>query len=133
MYRFEKLRVFHNAMSLIEEIYKLTKRLPIEEKFALIDQLKRASTSVALNIAEGTGSGSDTEFKNFLRHSLKSLYETVAGLKIAEKLFKVKIDKELELCEIVGKELNALIKSLKPKTNDQRPKANSQSRGVVYR
>lgn len=112
MYRFEKLRVFHSAMALVEEIYRLTKFLPKEEKFALIDQLKRSSTSVVLNIAEGTGSLGDTEFKNFLRHSLKSLYETVAGLKIAENLFKLDIATALKRCETVGRELNALIKSL---------------------
>ena len=112
MYRFEKLRVYHNALDLVKEVYKLTKDLPIEEKFALIDQLKRSATSIVLNIAEGTGALGDIEFKSFLRVALKSLYETVAGLKIAEKLFKINIKTALGKCEIVGKELNALIKSL---------------------
>ena len=125
MYRFEKLRVFHSAMTLVEEVYRLTKQLPGDEKFALADQLKRSSTSIVLNIAEGTGSLGDIEFKNFLRHALKSLYETVAGLKIAERLFKVNISSGLEKCGVVGKELNALIKSLKVETKDQRLKANS--------
>lgn len=117
MYRFEKLRVFHSAMNLVEEIYKITKLLPQDEKFALVDQLKRSSTSVVLNIAEGTGALGDMEFKSFLRHSLKSLYETVAGLKIAERLFKIEIKNVLGKCDNVGKELNALINSL---TNDKR-------------
>lgn len=118
MYRFERLRVYHNALDLIKEVYKLTKSLPIEEKFALIDQLKRSVVSIVLNIAEGTGALGDIEFKNFLRHALKSLYETVAGLKIAEKLFNVNIEIALNKCETVGRELNALIKSL----SDQRRK-----------
>ena len=112
MYRFEKLRVYHNALDLVVGIYRITKLLPAEEKFALINQLKRSVTSVVLNIAEGTGALGDIEFKNFLRHALKSLYETVAGLKIAERLFKIDIKIALGKCEIVGKELNALIKSL---------------------
>lgn len=78
-----------------------------------------------LNIAEGTGALGDKEFKSFLRNVLKSLYETVAGLKLAEKLFKVKITAALQKCEIVGKELNALIKSLNM-TNDQRQIANKR-------
>ena len=123
MYRFEKLRVFHNAMGLVEEIYKTTRSLPKDERFALIDQLKRSSTSVVLNIAEGSGALGDTEFKSFLRNSLKSLDETVAGLKIAEKLFATNIIAGLEKCDIVGKELNALIKSLK--TESQRLKTKS--------
>lgn len=99
-------------MGLIEGVYRLTKLFPAEEKFALSDQLKRSSTSIALNIAEGTGGLGDKEFKSFLRIALKSLYETVAGLKVAECLFKVNVDSCLEKCEIVGKELNGLIKSL---------------------
>ncbi len=54
-YRFERLRVYQNAMVLVELIYKVTKQLPMDEKFALSDQLKRSSTSIVLNIAEGTG------------------------------------------------------------------------------
>ena len=99
-------------MALAEEIYQLTKRLPKDEKFALTDQLKRSSTSVVLNIAEGAGGLGDKEFKNFLRHALKSLYETVAGLKLAERLFRLDIKESLKRCDLVGKELNALIKSL---------------------
>ena len=121
MYRFEKLRVYHNSLNLVEEIYEITKLLPKDEKFALIDQLKRSCVSVVLNIAEGTGALGDIEFKSFLRVALKSLYETVAGLKIAEKLFKINIKTALGKCEIVGKELNALIKSLtnqRQKTKD---------------
>lgn len=102
-------------MELVEEIYRLTKLLPRDEKFALIDQLKRSSTSVVLNIAEGTGALGDKEFNAYLRNALKSLYETVAGLKIAEKLFKVDITNATEKCNQVGKQLNALIKSLKTK------------------
>ncbi|HEX7042953.1 MAG TPA: four helix bundle protein [Patescibacteria group bacterium] len=111
-YRFEKLRVYQNALNLVEKIYQLSKKLPFEEKFALTDQLKRASISIVLNIAEGTGSKGDIEFMKFLRIALKSLYETVAGLKIAERLFGIKIENEMECCSIVGKELHSLIKSL---------------------
>ncbi len=115
MYRFEKLRVFQSSLDLVEIIYKLTRLLPKEEKFALVDQLKRASISIVLNIAEGTGGKGDIEFKNYLRHSLKSLYETVAALKIAQRLFGLDISLPLLKCENVGIELNALINSLKAK------------------
>lgn len=113
MYRFEKLRVYHDAMLLVKEVYLVIKTLPIDEKFGLSDQLRRSSVSIVLNIAEGTGGFGDIEFKKFLRVSLKSLYETVAGLKIAEMLYNVHVNSQLGLCNQVGKELNALIKSLK--------------------
>lgn len=120
MYRFEKLRVYQDAMSLIEDVYKITKQLPKDEQFALADQLKRSSVSIVLNIAEGSGGLGDKEFKSYLRNALKSLYETVAGLKIAERLFHTNIDAILNTCELTGKKLNALIKSLNQdrKSND---------------
>lgn len=113
MYRFEKLKVWQDSVILIEMIYDFCQRLPLEERFALVDQLKRASTSIALNIAEGCGSLGDVEFRSFLRVALKSLYETVAAVKIAEKLFKVDGSEQLNQLDLVGKELNGLINSLR--------------------
>jgi len=100
-------------MKLIKLVYEIIKLLPDEEKFGLKDQLGRSVTSIVLNIAEGTGGLGDKEFKNFLRHALKSLYETVAGLKIAEELYRIDVSAQLIQANIVGRELNALIKSLK--------------------
>lgn len=117
MYRFEKLRVYQNAMILVKMVYRIANKLPREEQFALANQLKRSVTSIILNIAEGTGGLGDTEFKSFLRIARKSLYETVAGLKIAETLFQTDVSKELMQADIVGKELNALIKSLSDQKN----------------
>lgn len=113
MYRFEKLRVFHDAMSLVEEVYIITKKLPQEERFCLVDQLRRSVISVVLNIAEGAGGLGDKEYQAFLRNSLKSLYETVAGLMLVKKMYNIEVSKGLGKCDLVGKELNALIKSLK--------------------
>ena len=100
-YRFEKLRVYQNAVELVVIIYDLVKQLPDEEKFALVNQLKRSSTSIVLNIAEGTGGLGDKEFKSFLRIAIKSLYETIAGLKLAEKLFAIDGKAALEMCNII--------------------------------
>src|SRR4051812_13783534 len=99
MYRFEKLRVYQNALSLVEEVYKLIKALPENERYALSDQLRRSSTSVVLNIAEGSTGQGDVEFKRFLKIALRSLYETVAGLKITERLFQVNIKNQLDICD----------------------------------
>ncbi len=99
-------------MDLVEEVYKLVKLLPSDERFALIDQLKRSSTSIVLNIAEGSIGLGDVGFKRFLKIALRSHYETVAGLKLAERLFQINIGSLLEKCEVVGKELTSLIKSL---------------------
>lgn len=65
--------------------------------------MRRAVTSIVLNIAEGSGGHGDIEFKKFLRISLKSLFE---------RLYKLPIQNQLEQCNLVAKELHALIKSL---------------------
>lgn len=112
MYKFEKLRVYNDALDLIIAVYKLLEQLPHNEKFVLVDQGKRAVISIVLNIAEGTGSLGDKEFKSFLRNSLKSLFETVAVIKIIEKIYKLNTNIILEKCDKIGKQINALINSL---------------------
>jgi len=112
MYKFEKYRVYHSALKLVRIVYDVIKILSEDERFGLADQLRRSVISIVLNIAEGTGSLGDKEFKNFLRHALKSLYETVAGLKIAEEIFDADVTKALEQANLVGRELNALIKTI---------------------
>ena len=86
MYAFEKLEIWQLSLNLVEMIYEITKRLPEDEKFCLASQLKRASVSVCLSIAEGRAADSDAEFRRFLGISLKSLIEIVACLKVCEKL-----------------------------------------------
>lgn len=124
MYKFEKLRVWKEAIGLVKMVYQFCKKLPSDEKFALIDQLKRASTSIVLNIAEGCGGLGDVELRSYLRNSLKSLYETVAAIKLAESLFNLSGKEVLVQCDIVGKQLNAFIRTLKS-ANSQKLMINS--------
>lgn len=53
-FKFEDLRVYQESLQLIDEIYETVQKFPREELYGLSDQLKRASVSIALNIAEGT-------------------------------------------------------------------------------
>lgn len=120
MYQFEKLDVWKETLVAISEIYEIAKRFPDSEKYALTSQLKRSVTSIALNIAEGRGSGNDKEFKRFLKIAISSLFETVANLKIAEKLGYVgekDISDILAKLDQVGAKLKALIKSLDKEKN----------------
>lgn len=132
-YSFERLIVWQKAMSLCERIYKITKDFPKEELFGLTSQIRRASYSIPLNIAEGSASKSKKEFKYFLVIALRSQYEVITLLKLCHRL-KLLNKKDYELlfdkCNEVGKLLNALIKSQKvnspkPKTEDRQPKTNN--------
>lgn len=53
-FSFEKLTVWVDSKELVKMIYSITKQFPDEEKFGLISQLRRASISIASNLAEGT-------------------------------------------------------------------------------
>lgn len=55
MFRFEKLDVWQKAMEWIDRIYLAAGGFPEEERFGLTSRLRRVSTSIAANIAEGTG------------------------------------------------------------------------------
>ena len=82
-YSFEKLEVWNDARKLVVEIYALTKRMPIDEKFGLCSQIKRASVSVVSNIAEGTSRTSDKEKIQFVEIAYGSLMEVYCQLYIA--------------------------------------------------
>lgn len=83
---FRNLTIWQRSMSFTTAIYALTKVFPRSEQYGLIDQLRRAAISIALNIAEGAGSGSGPEFVRFLHIAKRSAYEVITGLEIAKNL-----------------------------------------------
>src|SRR3990167_1476735 len=82
---FENLEVYKKAVEFVKEVYSLTKSWPKEERFSLTDQFRRASTSIALNLAEGT-SGSKKEFKVYINRARGSCFECASILDIALSL-----------------------------------------------
>jgi len=63
---YRSLSVWQKAMNLSEKVYKASAIFPNTEKFGLADQMRRASVSIASNIAEGFGRGTDKELIHFL-------------------------------------------------------------------
>jgi len=82
-FSFEKLEVYIEARKLVKEIYKLAKKLPVEEKFALSSQIRRAAVSITANIAEGCGRYSLKEKIHFIGISFGSLMEVFSELQTA--------------------------------------------------
>lgn len=54
-FSFEELRVYQKSLDFVDEVYKITKEFPNNERFGLTTQYRRAAQSIALNIAEGAG------------------------------------------------------------------------------
>jgi len=114
-YKFKKLEVWQKAVKFVTEIYNLTSRFPTSERFGLVDQLRRAAISITLNIAEGSGSGSDPEFARFLRIAQRSAFEVIAGLEIAYNLKFInlsELEKIVEECNLISAMLGGLIKKI---------------------
>lgn len=82
-FRFLEWEVYKNSKSLVKEIYSITRKFPNDFKYNLGDQINRSSTSIVLNIAEGSGKNSDRELKRFFDIAMGSCYETIAGLDLA--------------------------------------------------
>ena len=85
--RYEDLQVYQRSYKASMVMYKLTQRFPSDETYGLISQIKRASTSIPLNIAEGYGRrDSESEFRHFLRTAIGSCYEMKVLVEMSKDL-----------------------------------------------
>ncbi|SRR5687768_9345192 len=75
----QNLEAYKMARVLVKECYKITSRLPTEERFSLIPQIRRAAISVKLNIAEGASRRSAVERNRFYEISRGSAVEIDAA------------------------------------------------------
>ena len=122
-YRFEKLIAWQKAMDFCLEIYAITKDFPKEELYGITSQLRRATTSIPLNIAEGSACPTKKEFARFLYIALRSQYEVVTILKLTYRVNYFDEDSHNHLLNgigEIGKLVQGLINSLKkePSTNN---------------
>lgn len=85
-YNYEDLIVWKKGMDLVERVYSNTKNFPKDERYGLTDQVRRAVTSIVLNIAEGQGKGTKKDFRKFLIISRGSAYEVNTILQICMRL-----------------------------------------------
>jgi four helix bundle protein len=82
----ENLEVWKKSIDLVVEIHTLTNSFPIEEKFGLTSQIRRASVSIPSNIAEGAARNSVKEFLHFLSNSQGSTSEVSTQILLAFRL-----------------------------------------------
>ncbi len=116
---FRNLAVWQRAIELTLAVYKLTSSFPDSERFGLTNQLRRASVSVASNIAEGYGRATKGEYIQFLGHARGSNSEVETQLVIAKALgfgSAEVLQKAEELCDEVGRMLGAIMKTLRAKS-----------------
>jgi four helix bundle protein len=124
-YSFEDLKVWQRSMDLVDAAYELTESWPRREMFGLTNQLRRASVSVASNIAEGQGRKSRKDFLRFLDIAYGSLMEARTQLMIGSRREFSSIEQTnpvLSMTDEIGRMLNGLKRSLRTaETDNQQP------------
>ena len=113
---FMDLVVWQRAVQLSTEIYRLTASYPKSEQFGLVNQMRRASVSIASNIAEGYGRTTRGEYLQFLGHARGSKCELQTQLVIAKSLGFGAVkshDQSEQMCADVSRLLIALMSKLK--------------------
>ncbi len=86
LFGFEKLDVWQYAKQLTVSVYKITNDFPDNEKFGLINQLRRAAVSVSSNIAEGSARVSRKDQAHFFHLAYSSLMEVLSQIIISSEL-----------------------------------------------
>jgi four helix bundle protein len=88
MQDYHQLDIWQRGMDFAVQIYKFSADLPEGERFNLTSQMRRAATSVPLNIAEGAACSTNAEFARFLGYAYRSLKEIVTCLELCDRLYQ---------------------------------------------
>lgn len=109
----ENLEAWKCSMQLVKAVYEMTTDFPSEERYGLVQQMRRAAVSIPSNIAEGAGRNGIKEFLNFIGISRGSLAEIETQLQLAVMLgFTSQDHPAFELANSAGKLLTGLHKKL---------------------
>lgn len=107
------MTVWQESQELAVSIYTLTNRFPTDEIYGLTSQIRRASSSVSANIAEGFGRGSNKDRAHFYHIALGSLFETKNFIYLSAKLEYVgqnQTDSVINQIESIHKQITAILK-----------------------
>ena len=112
---FEKLEVWQNARKLVKEIYKISRNFPDEERFGITNQIRRASTSITANIAEGVSRNTNKDKSKFINIAYSTSIEVINFLILSWDLDFISEEKYIELREktMYLEAENAYLKKLK--------------------
>lgn len=131
----QKLEVWIKAMDLVVEIYAVMAFFPRNEQYGLTSQLRRASVSVASNIAEGAARNSNKEYIRFLYFSLASCSEIDTQILICQRLQLIPEENATQLLsqiDTVYRILNGLIKYRKSRERGEwKTGSGAENRGFV--
>lgn len=120
VFGYRKLVAYQKAKEVVKHTYKLLKKFPSEERYAMCDQLRRASVSITSNIAEGVNRYSVKDKAHFVEMAFGSLMEVSSQFEISEELGYITVEDRMSMDELIREEarlLSGLQNSYKPSTD----------------
>ena len=124
---YRDLEVWQKSMDFVEDVYKALKFFPVEERYGICDQIRRAVVSIPSNIAEGFGRDSNADFAHFLTIARGSLFEVATQLEISSRLGYLPPNSGLyQQVNAIGKMLNAFRRHLKSTASPRGSKPTNQ-------
>ena len=116
---YRDLIVWQKAMDLVRAIYNLSTSFPMDERFGLISQIRRAAVSVPSNIAEGQARHTSREFVQFISHAEGSLAEVDTQLTLSNQLGFCNGPQTAEIFSLI-EEIRKMLMSLRGRLDGQR-------------
>ena len=114
-FRFQDLKVWQSAIQIADELFNIADDLERKKLYRFADQLRGAGMSMSNNIAEGSGSSSNKEFKQFLNMARRSTFENANILILLERrnaLSKESLDKYLTQLDFICRQITNFQRSL---------------------
>ena len=108
VFGYRNLIAYQKAKEVVKRTYKLLKKFPAEERYAMCDQLRRASVSITSNIAEGVSRYSAKDKSHFIEIAYGSLMEVSSQFDIAEDLGYITADDRQNMDLLIEEEARLL-------------------------
>jgi four helix bundle protein len=112
---YRDLQVWQEAMPLAKDIYQATASFPSEERFGIVNQIRRSAVAIPSNIAEGHARHGRAEFRHYISIAMGSIAELETQLILSKELgyaAGTAVDDFLRRLDVIGKMLRGLQKSL---------------------
>jgi len=127
---FRDLKVWQRAHQITLTIYRCTRDFPREETYGVVSQLRRCSSSIGANIAEGCGRSGNAEFGRFLTMAMASASELEYFLLLARNLHYLSREKHETVAQDVV-EMRRMLNRLLSKVQAERGSASKQTATTV--
>ena len=136
MQNVKNLKVAESARRVALSVYRLTESFPIQERFGLTAQMRRAAVSVGSNIAEGCGRRGNRELLNHLYIAFASAKELAFQLQLADDLgfgapaARAEVQRQLDLLERMLNRLTAFLRAQPARRREKDPSTREGPRAV---